>query len=156
MNNAALQSLLTFAGWPKSRVRDVEFIGTLDPILPTSFKITETASATLAAVGLAVADLWELRTGRRQSFSIASCATSSASASSPRMRQACRSTPGIRPRRPLHGREHSDCLCFGLSRQGGPPDPGRHHRPRTRFPLPAQDFPVPGAKFPDTCFRIPC
>ncbi len=70
MNNAALQSLLTFAGWPKSRVRDVEFIGNLDPILPTSFRIAETASATLAAVGLAVADLWELRTGRRQSFSI--------------------------------------------------------------------------------------
>ncbi|MBN4083144.1 CoA transferase [bacterium AH-315-B06] len=70
MNIAALQSLLPLAGWSKDRMREVEFIGNLDPILPTSFKIAETASATLAAVGLAVADLWELRTGRRQQLCI--------------------------------------------------------------------------------------
>jgi crotonobetainyl-CoA:carnitine CoA-transferase CaiB-like acyl-CoA transferase len=70
MNTAALQSLLPFAGWSNDRVQEVEFIGDLDPILPTPFKIAETASATLASVGLAVSDLWELRTGRRQSLSI--------------------------------------------------------------------------------------
>lgn len=70
MKVPALQALLPLAGWSKDRVQEVEFIGGLDPVLPTSFKITETASAALAAVGLAVADLWELRTGRRQKLSI--------------------------------------------------------------------------------------
>jgi crotonobetainyl-CoA:carnitine CoA-transferase CaiB-like acyl-CoA transferase len=70
MKNAALQMLLPFAGWSPDRVDEIEFIGDLDPTLPTSFKITETGSATLAAVGMAVTDLWELRTGKRQNFSI--------------------------------------------------------------------------------------
>ena len=70
MNISALQELLPIAGWSKDRAREVEFIGELDPILPTPFKITETASAAHAVVGLAVADLWELRTGRRQNLSI--------------------------------------------------------------------------------------
>ena len=70
MKVPALQALLPLAGWSKDRVQEVEFIGGLDPVLPTSFKITETASAALAAVGLAVSDLWELRTGRRQKLSI--------------------------------------------------------------------------------------
>ncbi|NKB55976.1 MAG: CoA transferase [Alphaproteobacteria bacterium] len=70
MKIAALQALLPFAGWSEDRAQGIEFVGGLDPKLPTSFKITETASAALAAVGLAVADLWELRTGKRQSLSI--------------------------------------------------------------------------------------
>ena len=70
MKTAALQTILPFAGWSKDRLHEVEFIGNSDPLLPTPFKITETASAALAAVGLAVADLWELRTGRRQRLSI--------------------------------------------------------------------------------------
>ena len=70
MNTAALLTILPFAGWSKDRLHEAEFIGKFDPILPTPFKITETASAALAAVGLAVSDLWELRTGRRQSLSI--------------------------------------------------------------------------------------
>src|SRR5262249_44154613 len=36
----------------------------------TSFRITEAAVATLAAVGLAASDLWALRTGRRQEIAI--------------------------------------------------------------------------------------
>ena len=70
MKTAALQTILPFAGWSKDRLHEVEFIGNSDPLLPTPFKITETVSAALAAVGLAVADLWELRTGRRQHLSI--------------------------------------------------------------------------------------
>ena len=70
MENAALKSILPFAGLPEDRLQDVSFSGDFDPHLPTSFKITETGIATLAAVGLAVSDLWELRTGRRQIFSI--------------------------------------------------------------------------------------
>jgi crotonobetainyl-CoA:carnitine CoA-transferase CaiB-like acyl-CoA transferase len=48
----------------------VEFNGSLDPRLPTSFKITETGTATLAALGLAVSELWEQRTGRSQTVRI--------------------------------------------------------------------------------------
>jgi len=70
MNTAAFRTISPLAGWSKDRLHEVEFIGDTDPMLPTPFKITETASAALAAVGLAVSDLWELRTGRRQSLSI--------------------------------------------------------------------------------------
>ena len=70
MSTAALRSILPFAGWSADRLDDVEFLGAMDPRLPTPFRITETGTATLAAVGLAVADLWELRTGKRQKIGI--------------------------------------------------------------------------------------
>ncbi len=70
MKTAAFQTIMPVAGWSKDRFHEVEFIGASDPLLPTPFKITETASAALAAVGLAVSDLWELRTGKRQSIAI--------------------------------------------------------------------------------------
>ena len=66
----ALRPILPLAGWSEERVRSVEVTGALDPILPTPFKITETGTASLAAVGLAACDLWELRTGRRQKVAI--------------------------------------------------------------------------------------
>ena len=65
-----LNTLLPIAGWPASRASEVEITGSLDPVLPAPFRITETATASLAAVGLAVNDLWELRTGRRQQVAI--------------------------------------------------------------------------------------
>ena len=37
-----------------------------DPVFSTRFKLGETSAAILAAIGVAVSDLWELRTGRRQ------------------------------------------------------------------------------------------
>jgi len=70
MKMAAMQTILPLAGWSKDRLHEVKFIGDFDPKLPTSFKIAETASAALAAVALAVSDLWELRTGRKQNLSI--------------------------------------------------------------------------------------
>jgi crotonobetainyl-CoA:carnitine CoA-transferase CaiB-like acyl-CoA transferase len=70
MSNAALRTILPIAGWPEERARAVEITGGVDPILPTPFRISETSTATLAAVGLAVSDLWELRTGRRQGIAI--------------------------------------------------------------------------------------
>lgn len=36
----------------------------------TPFRLGESSAATLAAVGLAASDLWELRTGRRQQISV--------------------------------------------------------------------------------------
>ena len=70
MTNKALRTILPIAGWPEDRANAVEFTGGTDPLLPTPFRITETACATLAAVSLAVSDLWELRTGRRQQIAI--------------------------------------------------------------------------------------
>ena len=70
MINEALPTILPIAGWSEERAREVEITGGTDPILPTPFRIAETSTATLAAVGLAVSDLWELRTGRRQQIAI--------------------------------------------------------------------------------------
>jgi crotonobetainyl-CoA:carnitine CoA-transferase CaiB-like acyl-CoA transferase len=70
MTNQALRTILPIAGWSEDRARAVEITGASDPILPTPFRITETAVATLAAVGLAVSDLWELRTARHQKIAI--------------------------------------------------------------------------------------
>ncbi len=70
MTHEALHTLLPIAGWPKTRAREVEITGGADPILPTPFRIGETSSAALAALGLAVSDLWELRIGRRQEVAV--------------------------------------------------------------------------------------
>ena len=70
MTNAALHTLLPIAGWPAERAREVEITAGTDPILPTPFRIGETSAAALAAVGLAVSDLWEGRTGRRQEVGV--------------------------------------------------------------------------------------
>lgn len=70
MTNDALRTLLPIAGWPEGYAHAVEMTGDTDPILPTPFRIGETSAAALAAVGLAVADLWALRTGRRQEVAV--------------------------------------------------------------------------------------
>jgi crotonobetainyl-CoA:carnitine CoA-transferase CaiB-like acyl-CoA transferase len=70
MINDALRTILPIAGWPEERARAVEITGAADPILPTPFRLAETSTAALAAVGLAVSDLWELRTGRRQEIAV--------------------------------------------------------------------------------------
>src|SRR5262247_2232022 len=70
MTNDALRTLLPIAGWPEERASAVELTGGTDPLLPTPFRIGEPSTAALAAIGLAVADLWELRTGRRQEAAV--------------------------------------------------------------------------------------
>ena len=70
MTNEALRTILSVAGWSDERAREVKLDGVADPILPTPFRIGETSAAALAAVGLAVSDLWALRTGRRQQIEL--------------------------------------------------------------------------------------
>src|SRR3989442_4053679 len=70
MVNDALRTILPIAGWGDERARTVEITGGTDPILPTPFRIGETSAAALAATGLAVSDLWQLRTGRRQDVAV--------------------------------------------------------------------------------------
>ena len=70
MANNALRTILPVVGWPEARAGEVEITGQSDPILPTPFRLGETSTATLAAVGLAVSDLWKLRTGRGQEVAV--------------------------------------------------------------------------------------
>ena len=41
-----------------------------DPVFSTGFKIGETCASVLAGVGVAVSDIWALKTGRRQNVAI--------------------------------------------------------------------------------------
>src|SRR5437773_8146960 len=66
----ALRTILPIASWAEERARTVEITGGTDPILPKPFRIGETSAAALAATGLAVSDLWQLRTGRRQDVAV--------------------------------------------------------------------------------------
>ena len=70
MTNDALRTILPIAGWSDDRASTVEITRGTDPILPTPFRIGETSAAALAAVGLAVSDLWALRTGRGQDVAV--------------------------------------------------------------------------------------
>ena len=67
MPKDALRTLLPVAGWSTDRADAVAFTGGDDPVLPTPFRIGMAGAATIAATGVAVADLWEMRTGRQQS-----------------------------------------------------------------------------------------
>jgi crotonobetainyl-CoA:carnitine CoA-transferase CaiB-like acyl-CoA transferase len=66
----ALRTILPIAGWGDERGRAVDITGGADPILPTPFRIGEAAAAALAAVGLAVSEVWHLRTGRHQDVAV--------------------------------------------------------------------------------------
>jgi crotonobetainyl-CoA:carnitine CoA-transferase CaiB-like acyl-CoA transferase len=66
----ALRTIMPIAGWPEERAHEVEITGGADPVLPTPFRIGAAGAAALAATGLAAADLWELRGGRRQEVSV--------------------------------------------------------------------------------------
>ena len=70
MAHDALRTILPTVGWSAERARDVEITGGADPVLPTPFRIGAAGTAALAATGLAAADLWELRTGRRQEVAV--------------------------------------------------------------------------------------
>jgi crotonobetainyl-CoA:carnitine CoA-transferase CaiB-like acyl-CoA transferase len=70
MPQDALRSILPTAGLPASRADSVAISGGSDPVLPTPFRIGDAGAATLAATGIAAADLWALRTGRQQDIAV--------------------------------------------------------------------------------------
>jgi len=70
MPHAALKSLLPVGNLPMERAAAVTFTDATDPILPTPFRIGVAGAATLAAIGLAVGEVWETRTGRRQDVAV--------------------------------------------------------------------------------------
>ncbi len=66
---AALQDLWTLAGGDPAALAQVSLHGS-DPVLPSSFRIGAAAQASIGAAGLAAAELWRLRSGRRQKVSV--------------------------------------------------------------------------------------
>src|SRR5262249_22341964 len=63
---SSLAELVQLAGLPASAVDSVEITGAGDPVLPTRYKPVAPGSAVMAATGLAAAELWALKTGKRQ------------------------------------------------------------------------------------------
>ena len=70
MIDDTLSTLFAIPGWDKQLAAGLEISGALDPILPTPFRIGEAATASLAAIGLAISDLWQLRTGHGEEVKV--------------------------------------------------------------------------------------
>jgi len=66
MNNA-FQELMALRNRPDHAA--VELTG-VDPVYSTTFKVAETGAAALGAVGVAIADIHEMKTGRRQTVGV--------------------------------------------------------------------------------------
>lgn len=69
--SSVLAALWREAGGSAEALRFVELIGGAAPALATSFAVAEIAQASIAAVALAAAELWHVRTGRRQMIEVA-------------------------------------------------------------------------------------
>ena len=65
MPQAALRELLALG----NLAGEADFAGA-DPVLRTPYRVATAGAAALAAVGLAAAELWQLRTGRRQQVAV--------------------------------------------------------------------------------------
>lgn len=66
----ALHRIQPVTGWSNDTVTGVTFTGGLDPAVPTPFKVGVAGAATIAAAGLAAAQLWEQRSGRKQQVAV--------------------------------------------------------------------------------------
>jgi len=64
-----LAALWRAAGQPEAALDAVELAGA-EPVLPSSFAVGVAAQTAVAAAALAAAELWRLRTGRRQSVRV--------------------------------------------------------------------------------------
>ncbi len=65
----ALADLWHHAGLPAEALDHADLSGA-DPVLPSSFAVATAAQASLGAAALAAAELWHLRTGRRQQVQV--------------------------------------------------------------------------------------
>ncbi|WP_443646077.1 CoA transferase [Candidatus Ponderosibacter sp. Uisw_141_02] len=66
---SAFDKLMAIRDLPLPEKDEVSITGS-DPVLNTHFRLAATASAAIAGIGVAVNDLWELKTGRRQAIAI--------------------------------------------------------------------------------------
>jgi len=65
MAHPSLNTLLEIAGLPASCAEQVDITGG-DPVWPTRYKVVTPGAASIAATGVAAAELWAMKTGRRQ------------------------------------------------------------------------------------------
>src|SRR3954462_15683614 len=65
----AFEEVMAVRGRGTPEPGEVTITGT-DPVLATRFRIGETCAAVLGGVGVALSDLWEMKTGRRQKVSV--------------------------------------------------------------------------------------
>jgi crotonobetainyl-CoA:carnitine CoA-transferase CaiB-like acyl-CoA transferase len=70
VTNHALRTLLQSVGWSTEMASEVAISPAPDPILPTPLRIGQCSAAAHAAVGLAVARVWQLRTRRLQQVAV--------------------------------------------------------------------------------------
>jgi crotonobetainyl-CoA:carnitine CoA-transferase CaiB-like acyl-CoA transferase len=70
MSEALTHDILGLLGRPKRTDDSLAFGNGEDPIFASPWRVGRAGSAALGAVGLAVSDLWRLKTGRPQSVSI--------------------------------------------------------------------------------------
>ena len=66
---AAFKEVLEIRGYGLPEDGEVTLTGA-DPVFSTRFRIGETCAAVLAGIGVAVSDIWALKTGRRQNAAI--------------------------------------------------------------------------------------
>jgi crotonobetainyl-CoA:carnitine CoA-transferase CaiB-like acyl-CoA transferase len=74
---SAFDKLMAIRGLALPEKDEVSITGS-DPVLNTHFRLAATASAAIAGIGVAVNDLWELKTGQRQSIAIDAVAATAA------------------------------------------------------------------------------
>lgn len=67
MTKSALEELLAIRGLNDAHRPQITGA---DPVYSTHYKVAETGAAVLGAIGVAVSDIWEMKTGQRQSTSI--------------------------------------------------------------------------------------
>ena len=77
MAHASLVELIELAGLPASAADAVEIAGS-EPVFPTRYKPVAPGAAAMAATGLAAADLWASKTGKRQRVRISMRAAAAA------------------------------------------------------------------------------
>ena len=66
---AALRELICIAGLAEPASGQVRIPGA-DPVIPTPYRIGTAGAASIAAIGLAASELWQLRTGRSQQVAV--------------------------------------------------------------------------------------
>ncbi len=69
MPQRALRELIALAGLAEPESGQIRIAGD-DPVFPTPYRIAASGAAAVAAVAYAAAELWRLRSGRRQSISV--------------------------------------------------------------------------------------
>jgi len=64
-HGSSLAALVRLGGLPPAAADTVEIVGS-DPVWPIRYRVVGPGAAAIAATGLAAAELWKIRTGRRQ------------------------------------------------------------------------------------------